>query len=155
LVWWCARRQHNQQQRQPHDTPKTKTKQGVLAAFRSQRVAAVAFDLTPSGRLRIAVDCDNGVCLILWSRSLSSCKPLVRKTDFALQHTTTSKTTNPKQNQIKPTGLVKRYAVDALDADILHAAVDRDACPTVVVAEAGELNKCACSKKVFFRGGDA
>jgi len=30
-----------------------------------------------------------------------------------------------------------------MDADILHASVDKDACPTSVVAEAAELNKCA------------
>ena len=38
-------------------------------------------------------------------------------------------------------GLLKRYVLDVVDADILHASVDKDACPTAVVAEAAELNK--------------
>ena len=38
-------------------------------------------------------------------------------------------------------GLTKRYGCDTAEADILQAAVDRDAMPTTVVAEAGELNR--------------
>ncbi|KIY94161.1 hypothetical protein MNEG_13803 [Monoraphidium neglectum] len=38
-------------------------------------------------------------------------------------------------------GLTKRYRLDALEADILHASVDKDAFPTSAVAEAAELNK--------------
>lgn len=38
-------------------------------------------------------------------------------------------------------GLSKRYTLDVMDADILHASVDKDACPTSAVAEAAELNK--------------
>jgi hypothetical protein len=40
-----------------------------------------------------------------------------------------------------PPGLTKRYALDVVSADILHASVDRGACPTAAVAEAAELNK--------------
>lgn len=34
--------------------------QSVLAAFRSQRVGSVAFDLALGGKLTVALDCDNG-----------------------------------------------------------------------------------------------
>lgn len=38
-------------------------------------------------------------------------------------------------------GLIKRYRVDCMDAEILQANVDRDAFPTCVVAQASELNR--------------
>jgi hypothetical protein len=45
----------------------------------------------------------------------------------------------PQQPQ--PQGLTKRYSLDVMEADILHASMDKDACATAAVAEAGELNK--------------
>ncbi|GLI67952.1 hypothetical protein VaNZ11_012284 [Volvox africanus] len=42
-------------------------------------------------------------------------------------------------------GLIKRYAFDCLDGEVLQATVDRDAYPTVVVAEASELEKLLSS----------
>ncbi|GIL57565.1 hypothetical protein Vafri_12774 [Volvox africanus] len=42
-------------------------------------------------------------------------------------------------------GLIRRYAFDCLDGEVLQATVDRDAYPTVVVAEASELEKLLSS----------
>ncbi|GIL92701.1 hypothetical protein Vretifemale_20210 [Volvox reticuliferus] len=42
-------------------------------------------------------------------------------------------------------GLIKRYAFDCLDGEVLQATVDRDAYPTVVIAEASELEKLLSS----------
>lgn len=40
-------------------------------------------------------------------------------------------------------GMVKRYQLDVVEAEMLQAEVDKDAMPTCVVAEAGELNRYA------------
>ncbi len=42
---------------------------------------------------------------------------------------------------VRAAGLVKRFSFDVLDSEVLHATVDPDAYPTVVVAEAAELDK--------------
>ncbi|KXZ55702.1 hypothetical protein GPECTOR_2g1252 [Gonium pectorale] len=45
----------------------------------------------------------------------------------------------------EPEGLIKRYSFNCLDGEVLQATVDRDAYPTVVIAEASELEKLLSS----------
>ncbi|KAG2501643.1 hypothetical protein HYH03_000147 [Edaphochlamys debaryana] len=42
-------------------------------------------------------------------------------------------------------GLVKRYSCDCIEGESLHPSVDKDAFPTVVIAEAAELDKLLAS----------
>lgn len=46
--------------------------------------------------------------------------------------------------------MVKRYQLDAVEAEMLQAEVDKDAMPTCVVAEAGELNRCAAGRTSWY-----
>jgi hypothetical protein len=105
----------------------------------------MAFELTPEARLGVTLDCDNGGARRHWvggspwgpaGQTGSGSAPL------ACAPFPTLWTALPNPPPPPPTaGLTKRYRLDVVDADILHASVDRDACPTAAVAEAAELNK--------------
>lgn len=136
--------------------------QSVLATFRSQKVGQMTFHLTPDARLSVALDCDNGEQLQRscscpgapsshqmtnsWQLSSLACHlaQRTRPTVHARQALPRPSPQTPNVQTPNPAtapGLVKRYRLDVMDADILHASVDKDACPTSVVAEAAELNK--------------
>lgn len=44
-------------------------------------------------------------------------------------------------SELGTAGMLKRYQLDLLEAEMLQAEVDKEAMPTCVVAEAGELNR--------------
>ncbi|GIL92700.1 hypothetical protein Vretifemale_20210 [Volvox reticuliferus] len=95
----------------------------AIAIFRSQKISQIEFTLdNAAARLRATVHTDEGMALAFASRAIVS--------DFF------------RNNLI---GLIKRYAFDCLDGEVLQATVDRDAYPTVVIAEASELEKLLSS----------
>lgn len=138
-----------------HPSSPQKTPQSVLAAFRSQKVASMTFELAGDARLDVRILCDNGGPrqrrvgpspekwgVGAWGGSVAGprlglgfCVALARSPSAVYSSICLA------QLAPAPPGLSKRYRLDVVDADILHASVDRGGFPTSVVAEAAELNR--------------
>jgi hypothetical protein len=121
--------------------------QHLLATFRTLKVSRMDFELNAQqAYMAVTLTCDNGEAQAPPVpapplRSSSAATAPHPTSLAAAQQATSCRLAAVGQRLAASAGLVKRYRLDTLDAEILQATVERSILGTCVVAEAGELNK--------------